>query len=344
MNAQPTTRSLPPAAHDGERGEALEYDTTVYDRRFMNCFQRQTLVFLERAGLPARLLLADALISTDDAFRQIVDGGVRKHAFESDFMGRDALAGIGASYACVTTAAFEEAESLLRDRLSRQTPETPAFVCLLGDAFFLPHSLEFRQVHLQHALSVQEAGDGKDQTWTIVDDDETGSLKRYRYPRETLAAFFDNGRYRMLKRFAWNRPERAGVLGMQRDAHARFLKAVRSHRDSYRLLDRLAEILGRTSASRHVLLRSVREAIDLLAGSRAALRAYLDSIDGDARTEEAARRALQFSETGHAVKNMLMKAELTGRINLDGAVERCARMKLLDTELIASLRHSASAR
>jgi len=310
--------------------EVLDYETDQFDRKFMNCYQRQAIVFLARNHIPTQFFFGNAAIKTDELFRQIIQNKKHKYEFESGFFSHADMNLLGIQ--CIEMAAdsFDEIESEIEHQLSSDIRSGENFVMLPGDVYYLPHCPEFKNTHLLHMITVTKT-DGN--SWSIVDDDESSVLCRYSYQRSYIKSFFENSTYKNISYFDLR--EAFSIEQALPTLKRVFSERTKAHEDSYFLLDHVEDILNDPYCSKELSLRTLHDSFSLFSGSRTGLASFLGLIEPE---KKAMNKSLEIAKLSFVIKSMIMKAQVTGRLNTVGFVERCQQLKTSDSQMIDILR------
>ncbi|MGQ4485689.1 hypothetical protein ACN6LM_001484 [Streptomyces sp. SAS_281] len=307
------------------------YDTTLYSRLFLNCYQRQSLVMLAERGRPVHRLLFRGLVSTDEILRQVIREQRPKYDFESGIAGQDDLAHLGVVKEEAAFESYAEARDLLLDVVARE-----GYAILVGDVFYWPHCPEYRKQHLVHTI-VLTGHDADTGHWDVVDDNPASLLCSYRYPEDVIAASFDNGALRRLRSYATKDldPGRA-----EQGTRAAFAALLDGHRDSHELLTGAADLISCAWIARERVVASLHAAFSLYQGSRTVLREYLRHAGGDPAADDLLDRLVRGASE---VMNHLLLAQVTGALDARWTADACLGLRRDERELLPRLHAAAGA-
>ncbi|OCX25520.1 hypothetical protein [Pseudomonas graminis] len=309
---------------NNSQGLQFDYELDFYDRRFLDCWRRQSVVFLEKAGAQVDLLFHNCLPSTDEIFSEHILNQKPKYAFPTPSVGDEGLALIGWRQRTQCYAQFKEALSDIKIHLTKVP-----FVVVMGSVFYLPHCPEHRSEHLNHSI-VLVRPTGED-SWDVVDDDEASILKRYSYQERYIDDYFNNNGCRLIRYFE-------PVVGGSCD-HALAVEKCADHvfayTDTYRMFSDIEAIVCAPYESMAVKTRKLHEAFSIFSGSRSLFSRFVKSVLGDlssaAVLEVIARESM-------VIKYTMAKASVTGRINMKTLVVRCEKLIALEQQAINSLK------
>ncbi|MGW2280782.1 hypothetical protein [Streptomyces sp. NPDC001770] len=307
------------------------YDTALYSRLFLNCYQRQSLVMLAERGRPVHQLLFRGLVSTDEILRQVIREQRPKYGFESGIAGPDDLALIGVVKEEAAFDSYADARALLLDIVAQE-----GFAILVGDVFYWPHCPEYRTKHLVHTivLTGYDSGAG---AWRILDDNPASLLCSYTYPEDVIAASFDNNELRRVRYFTTKDLDPARAGQGTREAFAALLA---EYRDSHALLSGVEDLISSRWIAPERVYASLHAAFSLYQGSRIALREYLRHASGDTVLDELLDRIVQGGADG---MNHMLLAQVTGALDVRWTAEACLRLQRAEEELLSRLRTLAGA-
>lgn len=312
--------------------QPISYDEKLFDRRFLDCWRRQALVFMEQAGADIDALLYSAFVSSDQIFDETLCGEAPKYAFPTDCLNDEGLALIGWQQTISKCNSFDEA----RDTIEKALNDS-GFAVLMGSVFYFAHNPEYRQEHLNHSIVLtDQAPDG---SWVFHDDDPMTTLRPYRYPDHDVAAFFDNNGTRAVRVFrAISSPTPDEINSRARSL---FTQRTSQHRDDMRLLSDIRAIATDPHRRLHQVARHLRESFSLLSGSRSLSARFLRCV---VRDQDTATLMDACAEQALVLRNLMMKVEYGGRLNLDRLETRCLELRGMESSLLERLtmeRHPA---
>lgn len=302
-----------------------DYDAVFYDRRFMNCGHRHAIVLLAERGVPVNFLFCSAYVSSDLIFDQIIVGKRPKFAFESAFYSACDLASVGVTLHEVCADSYSDIAATVEQGIARQ-----GFVLLSGDVFYFAHCPEFRNAHAPHIIVLC----GKDAAgnWQVIDDNATSVLCEYTYSPAIVEDFFNNNVDRKLRHFDVEPVTDLARLREQSLRRLAQLLAVQG--DSYRFYDDITPMLADPYDSLPIKLKALHDAFCLLSGSRSCFAGYLQAIGAPA---QLVANMLAFAEQAMVLKSMMVKAQITNRINAQKMAALCTELKAREVENSAAL-------
>ncbi|GLZ51888.1 hypothetical protein [Actinomycetospora sp. NBRC 106378] len=306
--------------------DVYPYDAALYDRSFLNCYQRQGAVMLAERVPDLPELFHRCLISTDAVLEHVVRAGVPKYDFPNDLLDPDALGRLGVTREYVPFETFGEARPTVLAAIG-DVGYAIAFI----DVFYLPHTPEYRRDHVVHTITLVDHDAAADR-WSVLDDNRASVLCRYEYSGQIVADAYDNGR---LRHVSWFRSGPYDAADAARGSAVAFAELLAGFSDSRRLLREVADLATdpwRTPARVYDLLY---DAFALLEGSRTCLGTYLDRHP----EHEAARAPVADLVARYRdVRNNLMVGRATGRVDVARLGDRCAELGAAEDALLATLR------
>lgn len=306
-------------------GEPFAYDE-LYDRRFLDCWRRQAVVFLKKNGADVDLLLFNSLASTDQIFRDHILDHKPKWAFQTSVLDNQALALAGWQQTLKAYETFDLAQSDIRDHLSKVP-----FVIVMGSVFYLPHCPEYRTAHLNHSIVLTEQDASS--AWSITDDDEASVLRTYRYDPRYIARYFDNNGARLVRYF---KPVPAHNTETGRTAAIRQCAAyLSSLEDSYKMLTEIEWIANNPFESVAIRAKKIHEAFSIYSGSRSLFSSFAQRVLDD---QAAAGQFREIADEAMVIKYAMTKAEITNHINVGSITKRCEKLVVLERRALSSLR------
>ena len=311
--------------------DVYPYDTALYDRSFLNCYQRQAMVMLAERVPDLPLLFHHCLVSGDDILEQVVRVNRPKYDFQSRLLDPASLGRLGIVREDVPHPDYAAARPVLLDAL-----RTHGFAIPFIDVYYLPHTPEHRVDHIVHTVTLvdHDAATGE---WSILDDNRASVLCRYRYPEQVIADAFDNGRLRSVSWF----PTAAydGAAAAEGSAAA-FADVVDGYSDGHALLDGAADLLASPWFAGQRSIALLYDAFSVYEGSRTCLDRFLARTPGYRAVEPVLVRIV-----GHAkaMRNLLMVGKAIGRVDLQRVATTCGALRDAEVELLATLRATRSA-
>lgn len=302
------------------------YDRDLFSRNFLNCAQRHSVVMLKERGIPVEYLFYNSLVSTDQALEQMIRRQVPKYDFESDCLSFDDLERLGVTRREVFDDRFEDIKAELLSCIARD-----GFVLLAGDVFYFPHCPEYREKHLFHLVVLKGYDEARNE-WLIVDDNPASVLCDYRYSEQEVAAFYENSTVREYRCF--QQMPVAGILIRDRFGEASHTYLT-EFGDSYRLLTDVQAILDNPWLEQGRILAGLHDAFSILLGSRVCYAAFIDLVYDDGSGTALARDAASAAEK---IRDSLVRAKLTGRLNPSRLQERCDALMETEERLLARVR------
>jgi hypothetical protein len=300
------------------------YDRDLYNRSFLNCYQRQSLVMLGERVTDLHLLFYNCLISTDDILEQVIRLNRPKYDAESRLFEPDALARIGITRQEMPVDTYADAKPVLVDSVCEA-----GYALLVIDVFYLPHCPEYRAEHVVHTIILKGYAHGE---WSIVDDNPASLLCEYTYPEHVIAAAYDNNQLRRVRSFSIGEydAEEAG-----RAAGTAFSELVQKYEDGGALLSSVDEVLACPWIAPERAVTLLHNAFSFYQGSRTCLLEYLRRGLGDPEIERIVGRIVQ---QGTAVQNQLLVGKVTGFVDATSVKSTCLDLKDAEQELVHRLR------
>lgn len=302
-------------------GRVHGYDIDLYNRNFLNCAQRHSIVMLKERGMPVDLLFYNTLVPTDVILDQAIRRQVPKYDFECESLSAEDFARIGVRRQEHFVQRFADAKPALLEAVARD-----GFVLLAGDVYYFPHCPEFRNKHLFH-LVILRGYDALRDEWDIVDDNPASVLAQYRYGSDLVAAFYENSTVCEFRTYEQVPRPPALVREEIRAAAAAYMAG---YRDDRRLLTGIEALLACPwfeAARLHALLSA---AFSLLSGSRLCFARHLREV-GAPETLAAAADAV--AADAAKLRNAAVRAQATGSLAVPQAVRRAADIAVREASL-----------
>ncbi|GAA3753354.1 hypothetical protein [Salinactinospora qingdaonensis] len=303
------------------------YDRELYNRLFLNCYQRQSMVALAERVPSVYQLFHRCLVSTDDILDQIIKRQRPKYDFESDFFAPEDLARIGLVAEDVPVDTYAEARSLVLDTVHRE-----GYVVLVIDVFYLPHCPEYRNEHLVHTVTLRDYDAGE---WSLVDDNPASVLCWYRYPEEVVAASFDNNQRRRVRYFT---TKDFDAQQAHHETAMAFATLLDTHHDSYTLLSEIGDILTCPWIATETAISLLHDAFSIYQGARSCLLEYVRHALGAPDTHAGIGRIV---ERAGDVRNHLLLGKVTGMVDSGYMASACHELKGAEEEALSLLRRAA---
>lgn len=305
--------------------QQFPYDVQLYDRRFLNCFQRHAVVFMKRLGIEVDWLFYNALPAVDDIFQQMVVENKAKYALQSSYFSDIDLALLGVRF-------HERQAERLDDLLPVIHQQIQAYGCafLSGDVYYFAHCPEYRSAHAQHVVVLRQTDAGG--IWDIVDDNAASVLCEYRYPQEVLEQFFQNDGARRMFFLEWEPTPLSDIEASFRQRHEVFLNGFNGDPWFYRNLE---QVLDNALACDATKYRALHDVFTLLAGSRHCFARYL-SMTG--APDAAIERVALFAKEASVLKGLMVMAQISGKVRRRDLIERCAALAQLEAQYLHDLR------
>ncbi|MFC7383656.1 hypothetical protein [Sphaerisporangium rhizosphaerae] len=301
-----------------------DYDQQLYDRSFLNCYQRQAMVMLAERVPDLPLTFYNCLVAGDDIADQVIRLGRPKYDFQSDLLDPAALARVGITREYVPFDTYAQARELIFD-----TVERTGYVILFIDVYYLPHTPEYRTEHVVHTITLTSRADG---LWSILDDNQASVLCRYAYPEDVVAAAYDNGKLRHVSWFPAGPYDAAAAAA---GSSAAFTEVLRTYDDTYALLDGVADLLATPWLTPARTIALLYDAFSVYEGSRACLREFAKRqpayADADPALADLVGRCRD-------IRNQLMIGKAIGRVDASRVAAACAELRAAEEDMLKRLR------
>jgi hypothetical protein len=309
------------------KDEVYPYDAQLYDRSYLNCYQRQGIVMLAERVPDLHLFFYQCLVNSDSMLDHVVREQRPKFAYKDDaFWDDEALARIGVTRRYLPFDTYAQARQTLLDTVAEVGYAIPHI-----DVFYLPHTTEFYNRHLLHTITLTGYDPDSGQ-WSLLDDNRASVLCRYAYPEDVIAAAFDNG---VLRHVSWfptgeYKAEEAG-----QGAAKAFAGHLENYSDSYALLTGIGEIVSSPWFSAKRVMTLLYDAFSVYDGSRACFGEFIGRQPGYA---DAAPMVAGIVRQCKAIRNQLMIGKATGRVDAPRLQAACLDLKSAEEALIGRLR------
>ncbi|MHC8304344.1 hypothetical protein [Pseudomonas sp. PB3P13] len=303
-------------------GEPFNYDEQ-YDRRFLDCWRRQAVVFLKKNAANVDLLFYNSLASTDQIFRDHILDHKPKWAFQTSILDNQGLALTGWEQNSKTYDTFDLAQNDIHEHLAKVP-----FVIVMGSVFYLPHCPEYKTEHLNHSIVL--TGRDASLAWRITDDDDTSVLRTYRYDQSYIDRYFDNNGTRLVRYF---NPITTNNDESGRTAAIRHCAAyLASLEDSYKMLTEIEWIANNPYESVAIRAKKIHEAFSIYSGSRSLFSSFAQRVLDD---QAAAAQFREIADEAMIVKYAMAKAEITNHINVGSITRRCEKLVVLERRALS---------
>lgn len=294
------------------------YDVQLYNRNFLNCAQRQSIVMLKHAGIPVDWLFYTGQVSTDRILQFSVIEQKPKYDFEYEGLSDQDFEVIGVERRNHYVDRFDDAKPYLLDMIKRD-----GFVLSSCNLFYVSHRPEYYMtkevVHFQ-TLTGYDAPTGQ---WNMIDDNSAGILAYFTFHDDALRQFYDNGLLKGYRSFATRRQS-------QRIIRQEIEDLFRRHRD--RRTDSLA-LLRQTEAyitDDPQRLKMLAEAFSLLSGSRQCFAQYLRLAEASPLWIELADQA---GQNAARLRDAFTMAQVSGKLNLANIIKKALELAELEERL-----------
>ncbi len=133
------------------KDDVYSYDAQLYDRSYLNCYQRQALRCMLAERVPdLHLFFYNCLVSSDSLLDHVVRNQSPKYAFQDDrFWDPDALARIGVVRHYLPFNTYAEGRQTILDAIADVGYAVPHI-----DVFYLPHCPEYYNQHVLHTITL----------------------------------------------------------------------------------------------------------------------------------------------------------------------------------------------
>ncbi|MER6004807.1 hypothetical protein ABT120_40080 [Nonomuraea angiospora] len=311
------------------KDDVYDYDQQLYDRSFLNCYQRQAMVMLAERVPDLPLVFYNCLVGGDDIADQVIRLGRPKYDFQSKLLDPAALARVGIAREYVPFDTYAQAREIVIDTAGRA-----GYVILFVDVYYLPHTPEYRTDHVVHTITLTSYADGH---WSILDDNRASVLCRYAYPEDVIAAAYDNGKLRHVSWFpAGPYDAAAAVTG----ASAAFSEVLRTYDDTYALLEGVADLLGTRWITPARTIALLYDAFSVYEGSRACLREFAARQPAYADVEPALADLVGRCKD---IRNQLMIGKAIGQVDAFRVAAACAELRAAEEDTLKRLRGQGGA-
>ncbi|HEV2377236.1 MAG TPA: hypothetical protein VGS19_34370 [Streptosporangiaceae bacterium] len=301
------------------------YDAQLYDRSFLNCYQRQAVVKLAERVPDLHLLFYTCLISVDEISEHMFRRNLPKYDFRGEVFAPDVLARIGITRKDEPFDTYADAKPALLDAVANQGYAIPWI-----DVFYLPHTPEYYKEHVVHTVTLTDYDPGTGQ-WSLLDDNRASVLCRYSYPEAVIAAAYDNNK---LRRLSWFPTSEYDAGQARRGAIDAFAGRVEQYKDSHALLTGVSDLLASPWFEPRRAFSLLYDTFSLFEGSRTCLREYLARQPGYAAAVPATADVAQRCRD---IRNQLMIGRATGRVDQAWLTSACLELAGADDDLVSRL-------
>ena len=309
------------------KDDVYPYDVQLYDRSYLNCYQRQGIVMLAEQVPDLPLFFYNCLVSSDSMLDHVVRDQIPKYAFQDgQFWDPDALARIGVTRQYLPFNTYAEAKQTILDAVADVGYAIPHI-----DVFYLPHCPEYYNQHVLHTITLTgyDADSGR---WSLLDDNRASVLCRYSYPEAVIAAAFDNG---VLRHVSWFPTGEYDAEEAGQGAAIAFAKNLENYQDSYVLLTGIGEIIDSPWVSPKRIMTLLYDVFSLYDGSRACFHEFVSS---QPELSDAGSIVRDIVQRCRGIRNQLMIGKATGRVDKPRLRAACLDLKGAEEALVDRLR------
>lgn len=303
------------------------YDVQLYDRSYLNCYQRQGIVMLAERVPDLPLYFSQCLVSSDSMLGHVVRDQQPKYAFKDDqFWDLDALARIGVTRQYLPFDTYAQARQSILGAVAQVGYAIPHI-----DVFYLPHCPEYLNQHLLHTITLT-GYDPDSGSWSLLDDNRASVLCRYSYQEDVIAAAYDNG---VLRHVSWFPTSEYDPEEARQGAAKAFAGQLDNYTDSYTLLTSIGDIVSDPWFSPKRVMTLLYDAFSVYDGSRACFGAFIGAQPG---YPEARPRVRDVVRRCRDIRNQLMIGKATGRVDAARLQAACLDLKGAEEALLGRLR------
>jgi hypothetical protein len=306
-------------------GEIYPYDIELFNRNFLNCAQRHSLVMLAERGVTVEYLFYNSFISSDWVLEQAIVQSIPKYNFTSAFLSEEDYLRVGVTKTCHFVEKYEDA----KDHILRRVKQD-GFVLLAGDVFYFEHCPEYRNHHLFHLIVLKKFQQNEN-AWAIVDDNPASVLTHYSYPESQVSDFYNNNNIREYRCYAQKPVELSCLRNESLTAFRDFLDK-RSER--FTLLSSITEISQAPYQAPALLYQKLHDACSLLSGSRRCVATFVSLYDSN---HPSVNIAMNSSVGFEKLRNTFVRAKLTDRLSLEKLKHQADDLLLMERELLESI-------
>lgn len=310
------------------KDDVYSYDTSLYDRSFLNCYQRQAVVMLAERRPDLHLLFYNCLVSSDGILEHMLQLNRPKYEFVTPILAPEGLATIGVTCEEIPFDSYADAKHALLTAAA-----DVGYVIPFVDVFYMPHRLEYYQIeHIVHTITLTgyDADTGQ---WHMLDDNHASVLCRYTYPEQLVATAYDNGRMKRINCFSFTDYDGKRAI---HSAAAAFSELIGEYKDSYTLLSGVDDLLASPWFSTRRAIAVLYDAFSLYEGSRTCFREFVARQPGYLDAEPLVRDIMRRCRD---IRSVLMIGKATGKVNSGSLKSSCADLRSAEENLIGHLRH-----
>jgi hypothetical protein len=308
------------------KDDIYPYDAQLYDRSFLNCYQRQAVVKLAEQIPDLHLLFYTCLISADEISEHMFRRNLPKYDFRGEIFAPGVLARIGVSRHDEPFDTYADARPALLAAVAEHGYAIPWI-----DVFYLPHCPEYYAEHVVHTVTLT-GHDPRTGQWSLLDDNRASVLCRYSYPEDVIAAAYNNNK---LRRVSWFTTGDYDAGEARRGAADAFAGRVAAFEDTHSLLSGVGDLLGTPWIAPGRAFSLLYDAFSLYEGSRACLRAFVGESPGYAGAVPAVGDIIQRCRD---IRNLLMIGRATGRVDQGLLTSSCLELARAEDDLVGRLR------
>lgn len=296
----------------------FEYERDIYNRNFLNCSQRQSIVMLKSIGYPVDNLFYNAQVTTDIIREQIYVQQTPRYDFTYDGLTYEDFGAIGVECAEKKFDSFCEAIPQLIEIIQRD-----GFVLAACDVFRVPHRPEFfNKKHILHFITLLSY-DLENENWSAIDDLSSGNLAKFNFSNEYVSEICDaapNKVYRVFKKS----PVQDGVEEFSR--FESLFRQSRHHRvDNFEILNDIDSIEENEQG-----LARMANVFSLMFGSRVCFAQFLKQKE---IYLNAARCSENIALKSRSMRDFLNICAITGRLKKDRVLSDVEDVVRMEREL-----------
>jgi hypothetical protein len=279
----------------------FEYDKQVYNRNFLNCAQRQSIVVLKDKGYPVDLLFYNAQVETDLFREHSLVKDIPRFDFLYNGLRDEDFRHIGILRTETKCDTFLDAKPSLLDKIRQDS-----FVLMSCNLLYVPHRPEYFGKSSVLHFNVLTGYDEKTDIWQAIDDHASGVLMRFEFPGTFLETIYNGGLDKCFRSFQQiEAPQSVDTDKFE----TLFIESRKTRSDSFKFVDDLESLTNGDSR-----LTRLANVFALIYGSRLCFAQFLQQRKD---SDKAHALALEISQKAGRLRDLLTISAAAGRVNTD---------------------------
>src|SRR5690554_6779786 len=304
-----------------------------YESKYFNCVKAQAISYLKYRGFPVEWLLFNSLETTKDIYDQFITNRKMRWQYLTSCMSIPNLNLFHIDLHETFYESFSDAESEINRII-----DSSEIVIAACDLFYLPHRGSYYNTeHISHYITIVGKKDVHNQYY-ILDDDATGvgDYSLFQYDEPLIAeAFIKATKNIIYFNYDVLTHEKARDIANQ---HYRIW--LENYEDDFAFYDSVTDIIQRGDhyfSNANEAYGQLIHSFSILSGSRQMFAQFCRVMDSPS---EVVQSWLDCSKQAEVIKNVLIRSNLTKRIDIASLEGKCMKLKEMELNNIELLKKS----